>query len=266
MSIQGWFPLGLAGWISLQTKGLSRVFFRTTKASVLQCSAFFIVQFSHKYMTTGKIIALIIQTFVGKVLSLLVNMLSRFVITFLPRSKRLVISWLQSPSAVILEPKKIKCHCFHCFSINLPWSDGTQPVHSEGDQPWDFFGRNDAKAETPVLWPTHAMSWLIGKYSDAGRDWGQEEKGTIEDEMAGWHHGLDGRESEWTVVVGGGQGGLACWFMGSQRVGHDWAAELNWWDQMLWSSFFECWILSQLFHSPASPSSRGSLITLCFLP
>jgi len=63
-----------------------------------------------------------------------------------------------------------------------------QPVHSEGDQPWDFFGRNDAKAETPVLWPPHAKSGLIGKDSDAGRDWGQEEKGTTEDEMAGWHH------------------------------------------------------------------------------
>ena len=63
-----------------------------------------------------------------------------------------------------------------------------QPVHSEGDQPWDFFGRNDAKAETPVLWPPRAKSWLIGKDSDAGRDWGQEEKGTTENEMAGWHH------------------------------------------------------------------------------
>ena len=63
-----------------------------------------------------------------------------------------------------------------------------QPVHSEGNQPWDFFGRNDAKAETPVLWPSHAKSWLIGKDSDAGRDWGQEEKGTTEDEMAAWHH------------------------------------------------------------------------------
>ena len=71
-----------------------------------------------------------------------------------------------------------------------------QPVHSEGDQPWHFFGRNDAKAETPVLGPPHAKSRLIGKDSDAGRDWGQVEKGTIEDEMAGWHHGLDGRESE----------------------------------------------------------------------
>ena len=68
-----------------------------------------------------------------------------------------------------------------------------QPVHSEGDQPWDFFGKTDAEAETPVLWPPHVKSWLIGKDSDAGRDWWQEEKGTTEDEMAGWHHRLDGR-------------------------------------------------------------------------
>ena len=85
-----------------------------------------------------------------------------------------------------------------------------QPVHSEGDQPWDFFGRNDAKAEAPVLWPPHVKSSLIGKDSDAGRDWGQEEKRTTEDEMAGWHHGLDGPESEWTPGDGDGQGGLAC--------------------------------------------------------
>ena len=85
-----------------------------------------------------------------------------------------------------------------------------QQVHSKGHQPWVFFGRNDAKAETPVLWPPHAKSWLIGKDSDAGRDWGQEEKGMTEDEMAGWHHWLDGRESEWTPGVGDGQGGLAC--------------------------------------------------------
>ena len=73
-----------------------------------------------------------------------------------------------------------------------------QPVHSKGDQPWVFFGRNDAKAETPVLWPPHAKSWLIGKDSDAERDWGQEKKGTTEDEMAGWHHWLNGHEFEWT--------------------------------------------------------------------
>ena len=67
-----------------------------------------------------------------------------------------------------------------------------QPVHFEGDQPWVFSGRNDAKAETPVLWPPHVKSWLIGKDSDAGRDWIQEEKGMTGDEMAGWHHWLDG--------------------------------------------------------------------------
>ena len=85
-----------------------------------------------------------------------------------------------------------------------------QPVHSEGDQSWVFFGRNDAKAESPVLWPPHVKSWLIGKDSDAGRDWGQEEKGTTEDELAGLHHWLDRCESEWTLGVGDGQGGLAC--------------------------------------------------------
>ena len=80
----------------------------TSKASILRCSAFFTVQLSHPYMTTGKTIVLTRWTFVGKVMSLLLNMLSSLVITFLPRSKRLLISWLQSPSAVILEPKKIK--------------------------------------------------------------------------------------------------------------------------------------------------------------
>ena len=95
--------------------------------------------------------------------------------------------------------------------LRVPWTARrSKPVHSEGDQPWDFFGRNDAKAETPVIWPPHVKSWLIGKDSDAGRDWGQEEKGMREDEMAGWHHGFDGRECEWTLGDGDGQGGLAC--------------------------------------------------------
>ena len=93
----------------------------SSKASILWHSAFFIVQLSHPCMTTGKTIALIRWTFVDKVMSLLFNMLSRLVITFLPRSKCLLISWLQSPSAVILEPRKIKVsHCFHCFPIYLP--------------------------------------------------------------------------------------------------------------------------------------------------
>ena len=85
-----------------------------------------------------------------------------------------------------------------------------QPVHSKGDQSWLFIGRIDAKAETPILWAAHANSWLIGKDPDAGRDCGQEEKGTTKDEMAGWHHCLYGHESEWTPGVGDEQGGLAC--------------------------------------------------------
>ena len=91
----------------------------SSKASILWLSVFFTVQLSHSYMTTGKTIALTRQTFFGKVMSLLFNMLSRLVITFLSRSKRLLISWLQSPSAVILEPPKIVWHCFYCFPIYI---------------------------------------------------------------------------------------------------------------------------------------------------
>ena len=100
----------------------------SSKASVLWCSAFFIIQLSHPYMTTGKIIALTSRTLVGKIrwMSLLFNILSRLVITFLPRSKHLFISWQQSPSAVILEPQKIMCVSCHCFSMYLQWSDGTR--------------------------------------------------------------------------------------------------------------------------------------------
>ena len=99
----------------------------SSKASILWCSTFFIVQLSHPYMTTGKTIALTRQTFVDKVMSLLFNMPSILVVTFLPRSMHLLISWLQSSSAVILQPPKNKvCHCFHCFSIYFPWSDGTR--------------------------------------------------------------------------------------------------------------------------------------------
>ena len=124
-----WFPLGWTGWISLQSKGLSRVFCNTTVHKHQFFSAqhcMYMVQLSQLYMNTGKTIALTRQTFVRKVMSLLYKMLSRLVITFLPRSKRLLISWLQSPSAVTLETSKIVCHCFHCFPIYLPWSDGTR--------------------------------------------------------------------------------------------------------------------------------------------
>ena len=108
-----------------------------------------------------------------------------------------------------------------------------QPVHSKGDQSWVFFGRtSDAKAETPILWPSHVKSWLIGKDPDAGRDWGQEEKGMTEDEMAGWYHRLHGHEFGWTPGAGDGQGGLACcdsW--GRKEL--DWATELNWTEDAL---------------------------------
>ena len=106
---QDWSPLEWTGWISLQSKGLlSLLQYHSSKASILRCSAFFTVQLSHPQMTTGKTIALTRWTFVGKVVSLLLNMLSRLVITFLPSSKGLLILWLQSLSAVILEPQKIK--------------------------------------------------------------------------------------------------------------------------------------------------------------
>ena len=97
----------------------------SSKASILRCSAFFRAQLSHPYMTTGKTRAFIWQTFVSKIMSLLFNMVFRLVIAFLPRSMHLSISWLQLPSAVISEPKKV-CHCFYCFPIYLPWSDGTR--------------------------------------------------------------------------------------------------------------------------------------------
>ena len=97
----------------------------SSKPSILRRSAFFILELSHPYITNGKTIASTRQTFVGKVMSLLLNMLSRLVTTFLPRSKHLLISWLQSPSSVIGVQKNKVCHCFHCFPIYFPWSDVT---------------------------------------------------------------------------------------------------------------------------------------------
>ena len=130
MNIQDWFPLGLTGLIFLQSKGDSQESSPTPQFKSINSSwhsAFFIVQLSHPFMTTGKTIALTRWTFVGKVMSLLFNMLSRLVISFLPRNKRLLISWLQSPSSVILEPPQNKVSpCFHCFPIYLTWSDGTR--------------------------------------------------------------------------------------------------------------------------------------------
>ena len=123
MNIEGLFQLGLTRLISLNFKGLSRIFPSTT---LLQCSVHFMFQHSHLYLTTGKTTGLTIWTFVGSVMSLFSNTLSTFVIAFLPRIKCLWISWLQSPDAVILEPKEIKSSSFHFSSIYLPWSDWTR--------------------------------------------------------------------------------------------------------------------------------------------
>ena len=101
-----------------------------------------------------------------------------------------------------------------------------QPVHSK-DQPRVYFGKNNAEAETPVLWPPQWKSWLIEKDSDAGRDWGQEKKGTTENEMAKWHHWLDGREFEWILGVGDGQGALACCNSWGRKES-DTTKQLNW--------------------------------------
>ena len=145
--------------------------------------------------------------------------------------------------------KKIECRRIDAFELwcwrrllRVPWTARrSQPVHPKGDQSWVFIGRTDAKAETRILWPPHAKSWLTGKDSDAGRDWGQEEKGMTEDKMAGWHHWLDGRESEWTLGVGDGQGGLvSCSPWGCEES--DTTEQLNWTD-----SFFS--LFESLFNS-----------------
>ena len=145
-----------------------------------------------------------------------------------------------------------------------------QPAHSEGDQPCYFFGRNDAKAETPLLWPPHAKSWLTGKDSDAGRDWGQEEKGMTEDEMASWTRWT------WVLVNSGswwwtGRPGVLR-FMGLQRVGHDWATELNWTEQrslrlssvlfILFTLFCSSEVISTILSSSSLIRSSASDILL----
>ena len=133
--------------------------------------------------------------------------------------------------------KKAKCQRIDAFELwcwrrllRVPWTVRRSNQSILKDQSWVLFGRTDAKAETPVLWPPHAKSWLIGKDSDAGRDWGQEEKGTTEDEMAGWHHQPNGREFEWTPGVGDGQEG---WHAAIHGVTKSWTrlsdwSELNW--------------------------------------
>ena len=114
--------------------------------------------------------------------------------------------------------KKAECRRIHAFELWC-WRrllspldcKEIQPVHPKGDQSWVFIGMTDVEAETPILWPPDVKSWLIWKDPDAGKDWGQEEKATTEDEMVGWYHRLNGHGFGWTLGVGDGQGGLACW-------------------------------------------------------
>ena len=126
VNIQGWFSLGLTGLISFLFKEIKNLLqHHSSKASILQCSPFFMVQLSHPHMTTGKTTALTRRIFLSKVMFLLFNILSRFLIAFLPRSRCLLISWLQLPSTSDSGAQENKiCHCFHFFPFYLPWSDG----------------------------------------------------------------------------------------------------------------------------------------------
>ena len=144
---------------------------------------------------------------------------------FLPCLLSLSLGMIIALSVTTLHPTKLS------YLVSPLECKEIQPVHPKGDQSWVFIGRTDAEAETPILWPPHAKSWLIGKDSDAGRDWGQEEKETTEDEMAGWHHRLDGHEFEWTPGVGDGQGGLACCNSWGRKES-DMTEWLNWTDQI----------------------------------
>ena len=222
----------------------------SSKASILGCSVFFIVQPSHPYTTTGKSIALTRQIFVGKVMSLLFNKLSRLV-------------WINCCCISDVTPKQT--HYFahkslysqsYGFSSSHVWmwelddKEGwvlknwyfwtvvlektlespldckeIQPVHPKGNQAWIFIGNTETKAEAPVLWPPNVNSQLIGKDPDARKDWRQEEKGMTEYEMAGWHHWLNGHKFEQVLGGGEGQGGLSCCNPSGCRVGHSWAIE-----------------------------------------
>ena len=126
-----------------------------------------------------------------------------------------------------------------------------KPVHPKGNQSWILIGRTDVGAEAPIFWPPDVKNWLIGKDPDVGKDWRQEEKGTTENEMVGWHDRLDEHEFEQALGFGDGQGSLACWqHMGSRRVGHDWATELNWCAFRLLLAVSHLKLLHQSFYFP----------------
>ena len=135
--------------------------------------------------------------------------------------------------------KKVECQRIGAFELwcgEDSWDSKIKPIKPKGNQSWIFTGRTDAEAEAPIIWPPDGKSQLIGKDPDAGRDWRQEEKGTTEDEMVGWHHWLNGRESEQIPGVGDGQGGLACCSPWGQKESDmsEWLnwTELNWTELM----------------------------------
>ena len=139
-----------------------------------------------------------------------------------------------------------------------------QPVHPKGDQSWVFIGRTDAKAETPKLWPPDVKSWLILKDPDAGKDWGQEEKGTTEDEMVGWHHWLNGHGFEWAPGAGDGQGGLACCSSWGRK-------ELDTTERLNWTSQYIIWVeavllrnIAMVFYFKMLPSTCHATIKHAF--
>ena len=144
-----------------------------------------------------------------------------------------------------------------------------QPVHPKGDQSWIFTGRTDAEAETLILRPPDEKNWLIGKDPDAGKDWRQEEKGTTEDEMVGWHHRLHGHEFDQVLGVGDGQGSLVCYMQskGSQRVGH-WVTRLNWtvlrWNQDPTPSLHYCFLAAPPLFLHPFPSWNSNSLNLPF--
>ena len=237
INIQDWFPLGWTGWISLQSKGFSNLLQHCSKASILQYSAFFIVQLSHLYMTTGKTIALTKWTFVGKVMPLLFNMLSRLVITYLPTSKHLFISWLQSPSAVIFS------------SVHSVVSDSLQPYQVQHARP-------PCPSPTPGVhpnpcplsrWCHPTISYCVVPLSSCPPSF-----------PASWSFPVS------QLLASGGQKPKKIKFVTVSTVFPSICHEVMGLDAMI----LVFWMLSvkPTFHSPLSLSSRDSLVLLHFLP
>ena len=149
----------------------------------------------------------------------------------------------------------------------------SQPVHPKGGQSWVFIGRTDVEAETTILWPPWTKNWLIWKNPDAGKDWGQEEKGTTEDEMVGWHHQLNGHGFGWTLGVGDGQGGLACcgsWGckesnMTEQLNWTDWSSPSNTYEFFKWFALIKILVESLLAYTDLSGRKRPRIEILDIL-